>query len=420
MKIRTLLLLVAALALVAVPAFAQDMATHTVNFNGIGFQFPASLAANVSVQTFAGDAPEMEQPGGPEVAHTEFALYNNAITDLADVPMMDVVGSVRVYNAANFAGYEMATAQLQNLQALLAERPDLTVRMVVAEDNSLDLPFMPTFPGSQIIRAQAHYVDTPVLSGVAYVTAYRLDVSPLTAGEFSYTFQGLSNDGQYYVSAIFPVTASAFPIEIEADFDYDAFSQGFLDYLADSIALLNQAAPGEIQPELVGFDAIIQSMTLPTTVAQPEPQPTLVAPEGPAPTEDFSGQNPSLGGLAGTWRLVQYGNVDEPTPVIEGSEITATFETSGISGNAGCNGYGGSFRFEGNTLTVSDVVSTLMACEDDAVTMQEAAYLAALGSVTNYEVGDATLRLFYPEGALVFAAFAEAATEEAVVEEAAG
>src|SRR5690606_11743125 len=139
----------------------------------VGFQFDTSLASNVSIQVFAGDPADLDQPGGPEVAHTEFALYNNAVRADADLPMIDVVGSIRVYNTANFAGYELASAALQRLQSLLADRPDLALNMVAAEDNSVDLPFMPVFPGAQILRSQAHYVDTPALANVAYLTAYR-------------------------------------------------------------------------------------------------------------------------------------------------------------------------------------------------------------------------------------------------------
>lgn len=407
MTFKRLIFVFAVLVLAALPALAQDTpTTNSVSFNGVSFQFPASLATNLNIQAFAGDPTDLEQPGGPQVAHTEFTLYSP--TEQADSSA--VAGLIQVYSTAAFNGYEEASAQLQSLQTLLANRPDLAANQIAAEDNSADLPYMPVTPGAQILRAQAHYVDTPTLSGVAYITAHRLDVSPFTASEFSYTFQGLSADGATYVAAVFPITVNTFPAEIPADFDYDALATGWLDYLTESITSLNSAAPADISPEPAVFDALIQTITFGGMVAEPTPAGEVVTPEplptlgGPAPTEDMSGQNPSLGGLAGTWRLVQYGDPNAPTAVIEGSEITLTFETSGISGNAGCNGYGGSFVFEANTLAISGVVSTLMACADDTVTQQESAYLAALGSVTGFQVGDATLQLFYPEGVLVFQA----------------
>ncbi len=401
MNFKKFVVTVAAVATAALPALAQDATTNSVAFNGVGFQFDSSWATSVNIRQFAGDPTDLEQPGGPEVAHTEFVLYSGMETPPS---AFEGVGAIRVYDTADFTGYEFPSAELASLQTLLTDRPDLAANMAAVEDNSNDLPFMPVFPASQVIRGQAHYVDTAALAGVAYITAYRQDVSPFVAGEFYYTFQGLSSDGATYVSAVFPINVSAFPAETPADFDYDTFSAGFMDYLTESIGLLNNAAPTDVMPQVATLDALIQTITLGGAVVPltpVEPIPTL---GGPAPTEDMSGQNPTLGGLAGTWRLVQYGDPNAPTAVIEGSEITLTFETSGLNGNGGCNGYGGSFVFEGTTLTVSDVISTLMACADDTVTAQEAAYFAALGSVTGFQVGDATLQLFYPEGVLVFQA----------------
>lgn len=402
MKLRNLALGVAALVVTALPALAQDT-INTVNYNGIGFQFDSALATNVDIRQFPGDPVDLEQPGGPEVAHTEFVLYSGVETP---TDTFSGVGTIRVYDSASFTGYEQASFQLANLQNLVAARPDLALNMVATEDNSVDLPFMPVFPASQVVRGQAHYIDTPAVSGVAYIAAYRQDVSPLTANEFWYTFQGLTADGATYVSAVFPVSASAFPAEIAADYDYDALSADYLGYLNESIALLNSAAPSDFTPDISTLDALVQTITLPGNVVEPpvDAQPTLTAPEGPAPTEDMSGQNPSLGGLAGTWRLVQYGDPNAPTPVVEGSEITVTFATDGLSGNGGCNTYGGAFVYEGNTVTISGIVSTLRACVDEAVTAQESAYFTALGSVTGFQVGDATLQLFYSEGVLVFQA----------------
>lgn len=399
MKFKWFVILVGVLSLAALPALAQDTGANSVTFNGMGFQFDSALATNVNIRQFPGDPTDLEQPGGPEVAHTEFMLFNGMDTPAG---WFDGVGAVRFYNSVDFAGYEFPSAELQSLQTLLADRPDLNQYMVASEDASTQLPFMPVFPASQVIRGQAHYVDTPELAGVAYLTVYRQDVSPFVANEFFYTFQGLSNDGATYVSATFRANVPAFPTEIPADFDYDTFSAGYMDYLAESIALLNSAAPGDVTPNINTLDALVQSITL-SGGGSVQPAPGDVATVAPA-TEDAGQTNGTAGALQGTWRLTAYGDPANPTPVAEGSEVTAVFEPGGLGGSAGCNTYGGSFQFEGQTLTVSNVVSTLRACEDQAVMTQETTYLDALGRVTAYQVEGSTLRLTYPEGVLVFEA----------------
>src|SRR5690606_9659844 len=106
----------------------------------------------------------------------------------------------------------------------------------------------------QVIRAHAQYLDTGSLSGVSYITVYRQDVSPFVSNEFFYTFQGVSADGLFYVSARMPLTVSDFPSQIPADFDMDEFAAGFNDYLTESVTTLNAAAPEAFSPALGNLD----------------------------------------------------------------------------------------------------------------------------------------------------------------------
>ena len=64
---------------------------------------------------------------------------------------------------------------------------------------------------------------------------------------------------------------------------------------------------------------------------------------------------------------------------IPGSNPTAFFNADGttLSGSTGCNEYTGAYKTEqGNKLTISGFSSTLAACASDALTTQEATFLA--------------------------------------------
>jgi heat shock protein HslJ len=110
------------------------------------------------------------------------------------------------------------------------------------------------------------------------------------------------------------------------------------------------------------------------------------------------------GDLAGTqWRLVSYGTSGAETPVMAGSAITIAFESGNqVTGNGGCNSYGGTYTVADTTITFSDVVSTMMACTDSAVTQQEQTYFAALHSATTFKHVGNQLTIFYAEGQLNF------------------
>ncbi|MBN1965903.1 MAG: hypothetical protein JW910_14730 [Anaerolineae bacterium] len=251
-----LFVLVLLVAVSASPALAQGGPTHSVSFDGVGFSFDATLADNVNIWQYPADPVDLQAPGGPQVGHTLFMLYSGEMAPSA----WEAAAGVYVFRTADFAGYTYYEERLAQLQALLAERPDLASYMVVADNMSGNtLPFLPVLPAGQIIRARAQYVDTAEVSGISFVTAYRQDAFPFMRGDFYYTFQGLSTDGAYYVSLMARLDAGMFPAEIGVDFDYDAFINTITAYMNDSIAQLNAASPADFTPSLAMLDALVQT-----------------------------------------------------------------------------------------------------------------------------------------------------------------
>jgi heat shock protein HslJ len=108
--------------------------------------------------------------------------------------------------------------------------------------------------------------------------------------------------------------------------------------------------------------------------------------------------------LAGShWNLVE---IDGQAPIAlpEGG-LTIGFEAEGqVGGSSGCNSYGGQYAVQSSNLSLSEVVSTLRACADEALNAQEAQFHQALAAVAQYDVQGDTLTLRDAGGAalLVF------------------
>jgi heat shock protein HslJ len=138
------------------------------------------------------------------------------------------------------------------------------------------------------------------------------------------------------------------------------------------------------------------AVTVPTATPPPGANATVTTatPVGEAPV------------LAGTrWQLVAYGAPGTETPVIDGSPITLQFGTAGeVNGYGGCNEYSGAYTVEANTLLFGEIVSTLRACADQTVTVQEVDYLAALRSASRFEIAEDMLTIWYDNenGTLTF------------------
>ena len=103
-----------------------------------------------------------------------------------------------------------------------------------------------------------------------------------------------------------------------------------------------------------------------------------------------------------TWHATGINNgTGGVTSVAIGTDPTAIFDAAGtVSGNAGCNEYNGPAVADGESIAIGPLVSTRMACADEAATTQEGQFVAALEAATTYVVHGSTLELRDATGAL--------------------
>ena len=83
--------------------------------------------------------------------------------------------------------------------------------------------------------------------------------------------------------------------------------------------------------------------------------------------------------LAGTrWVLIKYLSPDGDDVTVPASVTpTAEFTADTMSGRSGCNTFSAGYTLDGDNFTLTEVASTMMACEEPMASV-ETAYLAAL------------------------------------------
>lgn len=255
MRFRIALLFVLAL-MIAAPAFAQEDGTLMVSTGGIILTIDKDFATGVSINQLPADPPE-NGPGFAEPANTQIAFSNPPPGFAAESIL-----TIRFYPVSGFAGYPEHERRFEQLQNLLANQSPLTEFMTYPEDAMIGtLPFIPVYTHGQILTARAEYVETPIMQGVRYIGAFAAALEPFNSNSFVYTYQGITRDGQYYVSGQAFITTDLFPAEA-APIDPAEFQANFPTYVADSIATLNAGAPEDFSPSLADVDAIMQSLTV--------------------------------------------------------------------------------------------------------------------------------------------------------------
>lgn len=103
-----------------------------------------------------------------------------------------------------------------------------------------------------------------------------------------------------------------------------------------------------------------------------------------------------------SWRLIAGGGPGGDVDLVPGYPITITFEGTRVNGTAACNGYGGTYSLDGNTLVINDLSQTEMACEPTEVMEAERAYLTNVLDVTELSIVGDELVLGGPATELVF------------------
>ncbi len=101
------------------------------------------------------------------------------------------------------------------------------------------------------------------------------------------------------------------------------------------------------------------------------------------------------------WFLRSYGEQGKLKAIIEGTEITAIFNSTEdeVSGSAGCNTYFARYQVKGSKLSIFEMAYTEMAClSPEGVMEQEQEFLTILASAQSFQADDTTLTIFCSGG----------------------
>ncbi len=124
------------------------------------------------------------------------------------------------------------------------------------------IPFMPLLNASQVLHAQVEFIDFADGKGLRFLTQFDQAAIPINNYELFYTFQGLTNDGEYYVSAILPVSHPELPNDSTVFSQQAEEMKDFPAYLENTTKWLDQQSFDSFTPNLSNLDELIQSIDI--------------------------------------------------------------------------------------------------------------------------------------------------------------
>lgn len=239
------------------PPSAQPSGT-AISYGNVSFFLPKELASNALAGTVPAVVGIADGPGwdvAPE--HIKFQLENYALYDMFHEPYILIIPASE-YAAVN----EQAAKNIARLQAIISG---------AAAPTAENLPHVTTFNAAQVFAAQIQLVQFQNGKGVRFLTEYAQYSASVNNKDMFYQFQGLTNDGKYYILAILPASHPLLAHDEKPEASIPAGGipfPGFDDqnaieaYYPAVTNLLNSAAPESFSPSLTNLDALIQSISV--------------------------------------------------------------------------------------------------------------------------------------------------------------
>jgi hypothetical protein len=227
---------------------------------GIRFQYDASLALWVDALTTPATpaTPDDLYPeSSPAAAQFRFLGYGGGIEYQLPYPLAEA--RLMVYQTADFTGYgdnlpRGYMYQKDGLSILLYGDVDPAFCATPHTSEAQALPFLPYLNSAQVFCAKPEVIEFEGGSGIRYLTAYSQDLGPVLDWTVFYTFQGLTDDGQFYISAAFPVQTGVFPLEAPAN--------STPEELAQQLTALEAKADDDFYPSLALLDELIKTLII--------------------------------------------------------------------------------------------------------------------------------------------------------------
>ncbi len=143
---------------------------------------------------------------------------------------------------------------VSSLQALIGGGP---TPVFTGSFDSPHLPFLPVFNAGQVFFAGYQVVPFVNGSGTRYLTEFAQYNAPVNNNDLFYTYQGLTSDGKYWVSAILPINNPILLANANnpPSGDYGAYITGMVNQL-------NSQTSDSYTPTVAALDALVASITI--------------------------------------------------------------------------------------------------------------------------------------------------------------
>ena len=281
MTFRLCLLVLVTLIVPGIFIAHQDPTPKTVSFSdgsvdyrGTSFKYDKSIASEVKAQTMAASLASAKESAPFETIYPQHIAFE-LVGTYAAKPESFIKPDIRVYSVQEYEQAYAADpkAKLEVVATINRMRPILRTRQLPV---STKIPVLPIPDGSYAFISHASFIRFANGVGLAFLTQGQQDEMPVNNQNLSYEFQGMTDDGQFYITAEFPVAASFLAYDRDkANYggtvkesscyecaDHQRFVREYNAYIGRIKTQLQQLPAAKFEPALPQFDQLLQSIKI--------------------------------------------------------------------------------------------------------------------------------------------------------------
>jgi len=184
--------------------------------------------------------------------YTELTFQGYLLSDRFHTPQIHIYPLQRFSQLAP----DLVNSDVASLQALLSGGP---------QGDTLTLLNVSIFGAGQLFHAQYRVLPFGSGSGIRYLSEYAQYYDPVNNHDLFYTFQGLTSDGKYWISAILPISNPILPEDprpLPGGQTDEQFSNNYPTYIVDMTNQLNSQTAASFSPSLTALDTLVGSIQI--------------------------------------------------------------------------------------------------------------------------------------------------------------
>jgi hypothetical protein len=223
-----------------------------IEFKGVSFDQVSSVFSAAQSQIAPIEVGDAGTPGWPG------SIPEHYLFELQGYPLSETFHKTQilVYEVKPFADVNQPVGDItSNLDKLLKANQTDSERM----------PFLPLWNAGQVFHSRAEIKTFQNGKGIRYLTCYAQAIIPVDSACLFYTFQGLTSDGRYYVSAIFQLRLPKLETDaVKSKFDDTKITSAaqYESYMKEMTGYLSSAAAADYTPNLDDLDQLMMSLNV--------------------------------------------------------------------------------------------------------------------------------------------------------------